>query len=207
MNSDPKNLPPKKSTLSRLLPSSLSSSVELELENIPPIIEEIESKSLEALVIDSRAELKRYLTLLDAADGRSSRAKAEKLIGYQERRAIKFLLASIDKNGDGIVVADEIDAYEERAKENVSKTQELLLNIGLVASVVLTISYPASILELNASDASVAFFAEPVRLFCPITIAFLLFSHISTYSTIIQILTTIKPPLLLSSSSLGHIIV
>jgi len=165
ISSDPKNPPSQKqSMLSRLLPSSLSSS---ELENIAPIMEEIEAKSLEALVVDSRAELKRYLTLLDAADGRFGRAKAEKLIGYQERRAIKYLLASIDKNGDGIPVTDEIDAYEEKAKENVSKTLELLLNVGLVASVVLTISYPASILELDASDASTAFFAEPVRLLCP----------------------------------------
>ena len=33
-------------------------------QNIAPIIEELETKSLEALVIDSRAELKRYLQLL-----------------------------------------------------------------------------------------------------------------------------------------------
>ena len=45
------------------LTQNFSTSV-VELENIAPIIEELETKSLEALVIDSRAELKRYLQLL-----------------------------------------------------------------------------------------------------------------------------------------------
>ena len=116
--------------------------------------------------------LRRQRRTVDASKTRSSRANAEKSIGFQERRAIKFLLASIDKNGDGIAATNEIEAYEERAKESVSKTLELLLNVGLVASVVLTISFPASIFEINASDSSAAFFDEHVSSFRPISLKY-----------------------------------
>ena len=62
------NLDMKRNTSSRLLLSksfrNLTTSFVDEVNTIAPPIEEIDAKSLESLVVDSRAELKHYLKLL-----------------------------------------------------------------------------------------------------------------------------------------------
>ena len=92
-----------------------------ELALVPAELEgmdEIQPEELSDLVLHSRDALIKYLEIIDSPMGvtRSARARAEQDLGGQESRAIKYILASIDKDGDGSASTYEIEEYEETAK-------------------------------------------------------------------------------------------
>ena len=81
-------------------------------------MEEIQPEELGDLILHSKNALMKYLDIIDSPLGVTSagRARAEQELGGQESRAIKYILAAIDKDGDRNGRAYELEEYEETAK-------------------------------------------------------------------------------------------
>ncbi len=88
-------------------------------------MDEMQPEELSDLVLHSRNALMKYLEIIDSPEGSTvaGRARAEQELGGQESRAIKYILASIDKDGDGNASTYEIEEYEETAKVRTTTDQ------------------------------------------------------------------------------------
>ena len=117
--------------------------------------EKTNESDLEISVRESRAELRKYLEICTT----KGRGEADKMMS-KERRAICVVLAKIDADGDGLIPDEEFERYEENAKEHVAGSLNLLLNVGVVAALILSITYPLAIAELTPSDHSSSFFSD-----------------------------------------------
>ena len=110
---------------------------------------------LEISVRESRTELRKYLEIYNT----KGRKEADKMMS-KEKRAICVVLAKIDADGDGLIPDEEFERYEMDAKEHVEGSLNLLLNVGVVAALILSITYPLAIAELTPSDASSNYFSQ-----------------------------------------------
>ena len=109
----------------------------------------IDESDLEISVRESRAELRKYLDIYNTKGCKA----ADKMMS-KEKRAICVVLAKIDADGDGKIPDEEFERYEANAKEHVEGSLSLLLNVGVVAALILSITYPLAIANLTPSDAS-----------------------------------------------------
>ena len=53
-----------------------------------------------------------------------------------------LVLASLDKNSDGIICPEELALYREEGQRMVDNTLAQLLNLGVVAALLMSIVYP-----------------------------------------------------------------
>ena len=92
------------------------------------------------LVKSAKGSLKAWAAI-DAV-GSSEWHRAFANIGGHEGAGPLLFLASLDSNGDGIVSAQEVEAFQENAKQLVESCHNFCLNLGLVAALILSIVYP-----------------------------------------------------------------
>lgn len=113
---------------------------------------------LNTTIKDARKELLEYLIEYLKEPKSCTRRRIETM--SKEARAVKVMLAAIDVNGDGNVMQEEYEKCELNSIENINQALGLLLNVGVVAALILSITYPLCIAELTASETTTAFFSD-----------------------------------------------
>ena len=117
---------------------------------------------LNTTIKDARRELVEYL--VEYLKQPKTYGGRRKETMSKEARAVKVMLAAIDVNGDGNVMQEEYEKCEQNSIENINQALGLLLNVGVVAALILSITYPLCISELTASDAATGYFTETTLL-------------------------------------------
>ena len=120
---------------------------------------------LTAKVIQCHEELQKYLTLLASKKSMLGRFhagfdKADTYIGGKEALAMKYAIASCDKNGDGKISKEELEKLQESSADILSAHTEAQMNAGVVAALILSFMVPLSLEPIEASDDCVDFFGQ-----------------------------------------------
>ena len=146
---------------------------------------------LTAKVIQCHEELQKYLTLLASKKSMLGRFhagfdKADTYIGGKEALAMKYAIASCDKNGDGKISKEELEKLQESSADILSAHTEAQMNAGVVAALILSFMVPLSLEPIEASDDCVDFFGQSaVKYLRILSIFFTLLGNVSCIATIL----------------------
>lgn len=117
-----------------------------------------EYKELVNKVIEAKRKLKQYCEELQVNSSLKGQGLADIKVGGREGAAVLYSLAAMDANGDGKILMKEHEEYQETSKETIEKVNNLLLNTGVIAALILSIFYEFTISGLEVSDASRDYF-------------------------------------------------
>jgi len=86
----------------------------------------------------------------------------DKYVDGLEGRAVKYFLATLDKDGNGTIAQKEFDQFLENSSKTIDNTLGFLLNAGVVAALILSIVAGLSLSELTPSDSSQTYFGDTI---------------------------------------------
>ena len=83
-----------------------------------------------------------------------SKARLKSGLPAVEQAGPLLVLASLDKNSDGIICPEELALYREEGQRMVDNTLAQLLNLGVVAALLMSIVYPMAWEMVECADDS-----------------------------------------------------
>jgi hypothetical protein len=86
--------------------------------------------------------------------------RADKYIGGLEGLSYNYDIARIDTNGDGWLTKIEYDEFMTRSEKTVEKSMQLLLNSGVVGTLLLGFFFPLASQDLEYSDEAIEHLGE-----------------------------------------------
>ena len=132
-------------------------------------IDEDTYEELTAKVVQCREDLQKFLAMrLKKKSGLAAFRDqylpgfdpVEIAIGGSDGLAMKYTMASCDKNGDGKIKADELEKLQESSANILSAQTEAQMNAGVVAALILSFMVPLSLEPIEASDDCADFFGQ-----------------------------------------------
>ncbi len=91
---------------------------------------------------------------------KDSGRKADRYIGGHEGLSYHYDIARIDTNGDGRLTKIEYDEFMTRSEQTVEKSMQLLLNSGVVGTLLLGFFFPLASQDLEYSDEAIEHLGE-----------------------------------------------
>lgn len=154
---------------------------------------------LTAKVLKCQDELQVYLSLLSRKKSKlrtfrdivhPGGAVEDSYIGGREGLAMKYALASCDKNGDGKITEEELEKLQHNSANILSEQTEAQMNAGLVAALILSFLVPLSLEPIKESDDCVEFFGQDTVKYLKIVSIFL--TLLANASCIVTILLAVR---------------
>ena len=152
-------------------------------------------EELTAKVVQCREDLQKFLAMrLKKKSGLAAFRDqhlpgfdpVEIAIGGSEGLAMKYAMASCDKNGDGKIKADELEKLQESSANILSAQTEAQMNAGVVAALILSFMVPLSLEPIEASDDCADFFGQDaVKYLRIVSIIFTMLANVYCIATII----------------------
>ena len=152
-------------------------------------------EELTAKVVQCREDLQKFLAMrLKKKSGLAAFRDqhlpgfdpVEIAIGGSEGLAMKYAMASCDKNGDGKIKADELEKLQESSANILSAQTEAQMNAGVVAALILSFMVPLSLEPIEASDDCADFFGQDaVKYLRIVSIIFTTLANVYCIATII----------------------
>ena len=152
-------------------------------------------EELTAKVVQCREDLQKFLAMrLKKKSGLAAFRDqylpgfdpVELAIGGSDGLAMKYTMASCDKNGDGKIKADELEKLQESSANILSAQTEAQMNAGVVAALILSFMVPLSLEPIEASDDCADFFGQDaVKYLRIVSIIFTTLANVYCIATII----------------------
>lgn len=110
--------------------------------------------------------------------------------GGQEGRAIKFAIASLDRNNDGELSSEELERLDDRIDKIVEKALSMLLNAGVVSALILSMVFNWTFSDLSHAQESIDFFGEKC---CYVFhVFFIVFVNLAVFGSFVLIYVTVR---------------